>query len=493
VTVPPDQPQGQLPDGRPDAGNEARLEARSGRTYRWTNDKLGEGGQGTVYRGFASDDQVVAIKRVGLRQSSVDKWMADGRLAEREIDVGRRLTADSSSHLIPILDDALTDEALWIIMPLAGPSLSENLRDGGVLTEGAVRQLALDAAGGLRALAERSVVHRDIKPSNILRFNETWALTDFGIARDLTATTSTHTWMGTGTYAYWAPELFDHHPATPKSDLYALGCTLIEALTGESPFSGNDLRGAHLLQVPKVPDLNDPVLRRVILRLIAKDPAARPADAREVEQMLVPRNVSPSQKIFQGLATRAAEHALRREANERGSAAMLERASAALVRFSTVWEQLGVLLERAVGDTLLVNQNPQWFLTAAEGRLQTHLIEPSPRNKALWIGELGVKIPDQHARSVVANIVCLDDVDDPVWKIYRFRHNQISSDRTPLGPARGADSAGISIDRLNRLLPVLDAPGPPVLIREEMALQPEILLDLFAGEYSALIAAQDQN
>jgi serine/threonine protein kinase len=205
--------------------------------YRWdASQRLGGGSYGQVYRGTAADGTEVAVKVVPIRTDSATRWVGDTMLTERELLVLQRLGPD---NLLPLLDATLSDDRLVLVMPLAGPSLAETIRSA-PLEEARVRALVLDVARGLQQLAPHGVVHRDIAPGNILRWNDRWVLGDFGIARIVQDATAPYTWAMTGTRDYWAPELFCGAAATVQSDLYALGCVAVEALTGRKGFSGDD-------------------------------------------------------------------------------------------------------------------------------------------------------------------------------------------------------------------------------------------------------------
>jgi serine/threonine-protein kinase len=122
---------------------------------------------------------------------------------------------------------------------LAGHTLHDELQRG-ALTEDRAGFVARDVLAGLAAAHELGIIHRDISPSNILLTDDGRAkIADFGIAK--TAEGMDHTMVGQvlGTPAYLAPERLRGEPATPASDIYALGVTLYEAVTGERPFKGD--------------------------------------------------------------------------------------------------------------------------------------------------------------------------------------------------------------------------------------------------------------
>src|SRR5207248_5735794 len=134
---------------------------------------------------------------------------------------------------------------------------------------------------GLDALHARGVIHRDVKPSNVLLDADGEAvLTDFGLARGADSTQLTRDGQIVGSLHYLAPELIEGSPATPASDVYALGCLLHECLAGEPPFAGGsaaEIAFSHLAEAPpdpreRRPELSDE-LTAALVAALEKDPA----------------------------------------------------------------------------------------------------------------------------------------------------------------------------------------------------------------------------
>jgi hypothetical protein len=191
---------------------------------------------------------------------------------------------------------------------VAGRDLATVLERYGPVPPLEVAWIGAQTARALAAAHATGIVHRDVKPANLLLTRGPAAgretagdglvkLADFGIAVPATPWPSAIGPVDTGplmgTTAYVSPEQVMGRPAGPASDLYALGCTLYELLIGRPPFSGHDtaeVMRLHLAQDPVPPGrLRDGVpagLERVILGLLTKDAAGRPADGREVAQML---------------------------------------------------------------------------------------------------------------------------------------------------------------------------------------------------------------
>jgi serine/threonine protein kinase len=171
-----------------------------------------------------------------------------------------------------------------------GEDLASLLRRIGRLPAAKANELAHQICAGLAAAHSRQILHRDLKPSNVLVDGRGHAhITDFGLAIRTNEVSS----EAVGTPAYMAPEQFRGDPATPRTDLYALGLVLYELYTGKRPFAGAsfaECRQQHLRDIPpppgeKVRDLEVGV-EATILRCLEKDPARRPASAASVSAAL---------------------------------------------------------------------------------------------------------------------------------------------------------------------------------------------------------------
>ena len=137
---------------------------------------------------------------------------------------------------------------------------------------------------------ERGLIHRDIKSQNIL-LSETGdvKVTDFGIARAASATTTSRSNLILGTAGYMSPEQAKGDPVGPQSDLYSLGVVLYEMLTGKLPYSAGDqvaLAMKHVNEPPRSPREENPgvpeALDALTMKLLAKDPEERHASAAEL-------------------------------------------------------------------------------------------------------------------------------------------------------------------------------------------------------------------
>ena len=240
-----------------------------------------------------------------LRRRVVVKVLA-GELAagvnaerfEREIQVAASL---QQANIVPVLSAGDTNGIPWYTMPFVeGQSLRARLDAGGALPLAEVMGIMRDIARALEFAHARGVVHRDIKPDNVLLSGGTAVVTDFGIAKALSASREapggTLTQIGTslGTPAYMAPEQAAGDPTVDhRADLYALGCLVYELLSGRTPFhdrSPQRMLAAHLTEAPQPVGALRPdapaALSDLVMRLLEKDPANRPASAAEVGRIL---------------------------------------------------------------------------------------------------------------------------------------------------------------------------------------------------------------
>ncbi len=282
----------------------------------WSYDpakRLGKpGGFAVVFLGRdEANGQAVAVKVIPTVLP--DGRALDPRLRQREIEIANKIRSGGTTEfLIPILDHADVGGDLLLVMPRADKSLDEI----GTPTDAETLQIIREITAGLRELHERGIIHRDLKPPNILRHEDRWVLADFGIARDTEIGTGDPTFVGWGTFDYMAPELWELRSPTVKTDLYALGCLGYELLAGSPPFAGRDpdgCRNGHMHEMPRPLERGNPQLRSLIQRLLNKDPATRPQDARDVHERLgrIAVPLSVSQQELQALAV---VHAMERAA-----------------------------------------------------------------------------------------------------------------------------------------------------------------------------------
>lgn len=259
---------------------------------------IGQGGFGAVF----DADQMVGDQRI--RRVAVKVVTRD---PERD-DQMRELIAATNLHhdcLVRTFTAGQTSiqfgsrsiPLLYLVMELAGTALNRRLRRG-LPGQHEWMSIALAAANGLKYLhgLSRGLVHRDVKPSNIIWCANQWKLADFGLAR-LLASPMDETSRIAGTLPYMSPEGL-RGVVSPALDIWALGVTLAESLSGDLPFSGEtdaELRRAIETEPPQLPESLAPSLRDLFSACLQKEPGSRPS-AGELLDLLRPRAQAVTQK-----------------------------------------------------------------------------------------------------------------------------------------------------------------------------------------------------
>jgi serine/threonine-protein kinase len=280
-----------------------RLTSALAATYELQRE-LGGGGMSRVY---------LATER-GLGRDVVIKTLPEQLTPEAAQRFKREIrTAATLQHpnIVPLLSAGEIEGVPYYTMPwVDGASLRDRIQRGNVPVAEAIVILR-DVARALAAAHAKGVVHRDIKPENILLSSGAALVTDFGVARALSAATTsggtgtgfqTATGMSVGTPAYMSPEQFVADPSIDhRTDIYAWGIVAYELLSGHHPFegaSGSGLLKAHMTSTPTpLPTLSPSVPRRVaeiVARSLQKDPAQRPANADAIVEALEGNTMMPA-------------------------------------------------------------------------------------------------------------------------------------------------------------------------------------------------------
>jgi serine/threonine protein kinase len=250
---------------------------------------LGEGGMGKVFGARREDGTLVALK-------VLKPELAGDYIFQHRFNQEARAAAEvHNEHLVPIFEASEVDGLHYLAVAyLPGGSLADRLAADGTLPAAAAAQVISDVARGLDALHGAGIVHRDVKPGNVLFDAEgTAMLTDFGLAKGRAYTVLTQPGQVIGTLDYLAPELIRGEPATPSSDVYALGCVAYECVVGRAPFAEKtffEIGLAHLEETPVDPREKRPelpaALAAAILATLEKDPSSRPAGAAAFADLL---------------------------------------------------------------------------------------------------------------------------------------------------------------------------------------------------------------
>lgn len=240
-------------------------------------DKIGAGGMADVYK--AKDHRLnrnVAIK-ILKQEFSEDKKFVDKFRGEAQSAAGL-----SHPNIVNVYDVGEDDELHYIVMELVeGITLKNFIERKGTLEVKEAIGIAIQIAQGMDAAHSNHIIHRDIKPQNIIISREGKVkVTDFGIAKATTSNTITSNAMGS--VYYISPEQARGGYSDEKSDIYSLGVTMYEMLTGQVPFSGDNTVSVALAHIQEdalpVRNLNTKVpssLDRIVQKCMQKKPERR--------------------------------------------------------------------------------------------------------------------------------------------------------------------------------------------------------------------------
>jgi len=248
----------------------------------------GRGGMGEVYR--AEDLKLTQIVAIKFLPESLSKDAGALARFHSEVRIARQV---SHPNVCRVFDIGDTEGITFLTMEYVdGEDLASLVRRIGRLSPDKATEIARQVCAGLAAAHERGVIHRDLKPANLMLDSAgKIRITDFGLAGIAASIQGAE--VRAGTPAYMAPEQLAGKEVTFKSDLYSLGLVLYEILTGKRAFDATTLPELMKMRETSAPtnpsslvkDL-DPLLERVILRCLDKDPAQRPASALQVAAAL---------------------------------------------------------------------------------------------------------------------------------------------------------------------------------------------------------------
>ncbi len=253
-------------------------------------EKLGEGGMGVVYK--AEDTK---LKRNVALKFLPQELTADPDARTRFMREAQ--TASSLDHpnigVIHEIDETADGRSFICMALYEGETLKERIQRGPLPVEEAVR-IAWQVADGLRRAHSAGIIHRDIKPANlILTADGKVKIVDFGLAKLVQAARAATSGTRSGTAAYMSPEQIQNSAVDARSDLFSLGVVLYEMVTGSRPFAGEHEAALFYSIIynepvrprklrPEIPERLD----KLIMSLLQKDPAKRPADAAGVVSAL---------------------------------------------------------------------------------------------------------------------------------------------------------------------------------------------------------------
>src|SRR4051794_9423066 len=244
---------------------------------------------GVVYRATAPTGDIVALKLV---KGEIAKDDVFRRRFDREARTAARV---GHPNVVPVIDTGEQDGIPWMAQRfITGGSLERRIERDGPLPLPFVLDICTQVADGLDAMHSHGLIHRDVKPGNILLDeSDTAYITDFGLMKDREASVLTRPGQALGSMDYMAPEQIRGEEVTAQSDVYALGCVMIECLSGAPPFAdrqGMRILWAHLQEDPPDPaagrDDVPPDVGWAITRALEKEPEKRPPTATAYAHMV---------------------------------------------------------------------------------------------------------------------------------------------------------------------------------------------------------------
>ena len=244
---------------------------------------IGRGAMAEVYRAHnpvLKNDVAIKVMNPGI----MDNEEAAARF-RREAQAAARL---SHPNVMRVFDFDIEGNIYYMVMELLeGHTLRDTIREypEGMPTEKA-KPIFQQLAEAVDYAHQQGIIHRDIKPTNIMIVDERVVLTDFGLARISDQAQLTATGSSAGTPAYMSPEQASGATITTLSDIYSMGITLYEMVTGNPPFLGDTFASILVQQIQAYPQMPseivadlDPVMEAVIMRSLSKKPEDRYATA----------------------------------------------------------------------------------------------------------------------------------------------------------------------------------------------------------------------
>ena len=444
-----------------------------------------------VYQGTKADGTAVAIKAVrnGKSTDDVDAWLAEASHIEREWEVSEKLRQYKHNHLL-LIDDRCSDptttgDMTYYVMPWADRSLTKMLKS---VSDGDILDIISQLAAGLGELSAAAVVHRDVKPSNVLWWEDKWRLADFG-ASSLDDRQRTHTFRGSGTTFFRAPEVLRGAEETPLSDIYSLGCLGYALRTGKPPFqdgTNSGWRDTLLSRPPGIDDLN-PVLEILLGRMLAKNPQLRPQSAAEVIVLCERRSNSTSALVERATVLKLA-HARKQLERDATAAAVEYRTqltASALADLDQVLDDMATAFPGGPEDVRYDKdiELSAWTVKFLGHRLTVAIVEGFDQaDDPIRVAMVEITDDDGTSPILVGNLVCEEHDGANTWSLVRFTGNSAAPVSERLGvPDR---SAGLRGSDLRTAWRRRNDPVPPA-VHHALVLTTDTLPELLISHMEA--------
>ncbi len=254
-------------------------------------DVLGQGGMSVVFKGkHKMTDQEVALKILP------PELAAHSQVKSRFLEEAKALAALDHPNIVHLYNFGQENGLFVLAMQyVQGRTWERIILENKRMEWKAACKVAVDVLRALEYAHGRGVIHRDMKPSNVLvRAHDAMAtVMDFGIAKMTTSTKLTATGQTMGTVRYMSPEQVRGQEVDLRTDIYSLGATLYEALTGDTPFDGSthfEIMTKHLSELPKRPSLAGievpQSIEDALMRSLSKRPDDRFENARDMRKIL---------------------------------------------------------------------------------------------------------------------------------------------------------------------------------------------------------------
>jgi serine/threonine-protein kinase len=251
---------------------------------------VGQGGMGVVYRALDVNlERTVAVKVLSTLLRN------DPAFVERFRQEARIQAGLNHPNIATLFDFFVwNDQPVAVMEFIKGETLRSMVNRSGPIPAHIALPIFIQALRGVAAGHKRHIIHRDLKPSNLMVTDEGIVkVTDFGIAKVRSATGLTEDSTRVGSASYMAPEQILGRPVDARTDIYIMGGTLYELLTGRPPFQGMsqfEIESAHVREPPKAPTALcahiPPAAVDAVMRALAKEPSNRFASAEEFIQAL---------------------------------------------------------------------------------------------------------------------------------------------------------------------------------------------------------------
>ncbi len=262
---------------------------------------IGKGGFALVYK-----VRDLYLERLGAIKILYKEYSKDEETIERFRREAKIYANLEHPNIVPIYDIGIVEGIVFFIMKfIEGETLSKIIRREGKLYEKRAVKIISELLDALAYIHKKGVIHRDIKPHNIMiDKNERTILADFGIARTLESTSFTKSGAILGTAYYLSPEQAKGLPIDHRVDIYSVGITLYEMVTGELPFKGENtlmVLYQHVNELPPLPSKFNPKIstgmEAIILKALEKEPGKRFSCAEEMKEALFNIHVEPKKVV----------------------------------------------------------------------------------------------------------------------------------------------------------------------------------------------------